>query len=328
MQLFSEVSVPKPNFRIGYKDPVFCLGSCFVNEIGQKIQQAKFNTLINPFGTQFHPRAMENVFARIYMRTEFTANEIVEYQNLFFSWDHSADFSAMSRDKALAAVNESMEAGNAFIQNANVFIFTLGTAWAYRLKDTEVFVSNCHKVPQQHFTKELLSFEQVYTSVRNLVLMARDVRPNSKIIFTISPVRHKRDGFVENNVSKGLLHQALFQIRQEMDVMYFPAYEIVLDELRDYRYYASDLVHVNELGIHYIWEKFRQHYFSEESLQIMQEVAKIRAALQHKAAHPGSIAHKTFLYNTLKAAKKLSVQLPKDALTTEINELNNRLHAH
>ena len=329
MKLFSEVEIRPPGFEIQHRDPVFCLGSCFVNEIGQKLGFSGFNTLINPFGTQFHPLAIENVFSRIYMRTGFTEREIFGLKNLYFTWDHSSTFAQINPEKALEKANETVENGNAFLQNANVFIFTLGTAWAYRLKETEIYVSNCHKIPQSNFEKELLSYEQVYAAVKNIIFMVKDVRPNARIIFTISPVRHSRDGFFENNVSKGLLHNVLYMILKEMeDVAYFPSYEIVMDELRDYRYYSGDLVHLNDLGVKFIWEKFKQNYFSEETLKIMNEVEKIKTALNHRSQNPGGTEHKKFLYNTLKSAEKTAVQLPKNALATEIEALKTRLHAH
>ncbi|MDO5655259.1 MAG: GSCFA domain-containing protein [Flavobacteriaceae bacterium] len=329
MQLFSEIPVDKPDFSIEYKNKIFCLGSCFVHEIGQKLQQAKFETLINPFGTQFHPIAMENVFSRIFSRTSFTENEIYAFNGLFFSWEHSSHFSANNLEKALENINATVEVGNEFLSSTDLFIFTLGSAWAYQLRDGNFFVSNCHKVPQSRFSKELLSYNELYNSCKNMILMAKDVRPQARIIFTLSPVRHARDGFFENNVSKGLLHQVLYQILIEFeDVMYFPSYEIVMDELRDYRYYADDLVHLNQLGVNYIWEKFRLNYFTEQTQKIMVEVSKIKAALNHRSLNPGRTEHKSFLYNTLKTAEKLSLQLPKNALKTEIEEIKFQLHAY
>ena len=329
MQLFSEIAVPRPNFSITYKDRIFCLGSCFVSEMGQKLQQAKFDVMVNPFGTQFHPVAMQNVFSRIYSRTAYHENEIFNHNGLFFSWDHGKQFSGKNLAEALEKVNETVEAGNAFLANTDIFIFTLGTAWAYQLRDANYFVSNCHKVPQRNFQKKLLTFERVYSAVKQLILMALDVRPTAKILFTISPVRHMRDGFFENNVSKGLLHNVMHLILEEYpEVNYFPSYEIVMDELRDYRYFGADLVHLNELGVNYVWEKFNKNYFNDETIKLMREVGKINLALEHHSQNPGGTEHKTFLYKTLKTAEKLAVQLPKNALNSEIEELKKRLHAY
>lgn len=329
MQLFTEVPIPKPNFDINYQDGVFCLGSCFVNEIGQKLTDAKFHTCINPFGTQFHPLAMEQVMSRIFSRSYYTENEIFHFRELYFSWDHSNLYSTPRLKSTLATVNETIENGNDFLSKANVFIFTLGTAWAYLLKDAQFYVSNCHKVPQKHFEKHLLKRNQVLASLRNLVLMVKDIQPKSKIIFTISPIRHTRDGYRENHVSKGLLHNALHHLLKEFkEVEYFPSYEIVMDELRDYRYFKEDLVHLNDLGIQYVWEKFSQNYFLESTFKTLDEVKKIRMALEHRPTNPKSMNHRKFLYDTRKKAEILALKLPKNSLNKEIQELKNKIHAY
>lgn len=328
MNLFSHVPIEKSSFGIDYQDGILCLGSCFASEIGTKLAQAKFRTMLNPFGTQFHPLAMENVLSRIYTRSFYTENEIYNYRGLFFSWDHSHLMAKPSLKAALATVNESVEEGNDFLSRTSIFVFTLGTAWAYFLQGG-FSVSNCHKVPQKNFKKKLLSDKSVFDALRNLVLMAKDVRPDAQIIFTISPVRHLRDGFRENNVSKGVLHKNLDLLLKEFpEVSYFPSYEIALDELRDYRYFEQDLVHLNTLGVDYIWEKFKASYLAQTTQQTMQEVIKIKAALAHKPINPQGIAHRKFLFDTLKSLDKLALQLPQDSLNHEREELKNRIHAY
>lgn len=328
MKLFSQVPIENPGFDIEYQDGIFCLGSCFVSEMGRKLEKSKFQVLINPFGTQFHPLAMENVLSRIYTRTFYQENEIYRHKDVYFSWDHGHLFSRPKLSQTLDAVNESIEIGNDFLRNSNVFIFTLGTAWAYFLKGG-FYVCNCHKIPQKHFEKHLLTFKQVYEALKNMIFMVKDVRPNAKIIFTISPVRHTRDGFRENQVSKGVLHQALHYLLMEFpETHYFPSYELVLDEMRDYRYFAQDLVHLNDLGADYIWEKFQQHYFSAATLDKMNEIHKITQALMHKPLNPSSIEHRKFMFEMLKKAERLAFELPKNSLNQEIYELKNRIHVH
>lgn len=326
MNLFSHVPINKPNFDIQYQDGIFCLGSCFVSEIGEKLKHSKFRTLVNPFGTQFHPLAMENVLSRVYTRTYYAENEIYNYQGLFFSWDHSHLFSKPKLKQALDAVNESIEEGNDFLSKTSIFIFTLGTAWAYYLNG-DFSVSNCHKVPQRNFNKLLLSEKEVFEALRNMFFMAKDVQPNARVIFTISPVRHVRDGYRENHVSKGVLQNALHVLLREYpEVNYFPSYEIVMDELRDYRFYDKDLVHLNELGIDYIWDKFKSTYFSDDTRRVMQEVEKMLMALAHQPLNPEGIEHRKFLFDTMKKIEKLAVQLPKNCLNQEMIELKNRIH--
>lgn len=328
MNLYSQVPIEKPGFDIQYQDGIFCLGSCFVAEIGDRLKQAKFQTLINPFGTQFHPLAMENVLSRVYTRSYYTEKEIYNYQGLFFSWDHSHLFSRPKLKQVLDLVNESIEDANDFLTRTSVFVFTLGTAWAYFLNGG-FSVSNCHKVPQKNFNKLLLSEKEVFDALRNMVLMVKDVKPNAKIIFTVSPVRHVRDGYRENHVSKGVLHRALHVLlREYQDVKYFPSYEIVLDELRDYRFYDKDLVHLNELGVDYIWDKFKSTYFSGETQGMMQEVDKMLMALAHKPINPEGVEHRKFLFDTMKKLERLAMQMPKNSLNEEINELKSRIHVY
>lgn len=328
MKLFSQVPIENPGFDIQYQDGVLCLGSCFVSEIGQKINSAKFQTLINPFGTQFHPLAIENVLSRIYTRTYYTDQEIYRFKDLYFSWDHSHLYSKPKLNQVLDKVNESVELGNEFLGKTNVFIFTLGTAWAYFLKGG-FYVSNCHKVPQKYFEKHLLTSKQVYDALKNIIFMVKDVRPNAHIIFTVSPVRHTRDGFRENQVSKGVLQQALHYLMIEFpEINYFPSYELVLDEMRDYRYFDKDLVHLNELGVDYIWDKFKQYYFSDSTKKIMQGIDKAIQTLSHKPINADSIEYRKLLFDTLKKVETLALELPKNSLTQEIEELKNRIHVH
>lgn len=329
IHLQTVVPIQEPNFKITYQDNIFCLGSCFVNEIGHKLSDVKINTCINPFGTQFHPLAMEQVFSRVFSRTHYTNNEVFHFNELFFSWDHSTLFSTPKEESTLNKLNKSVEMGNEFLTKANVFIFTLGTAWAYYLTEGMFYVSNCHKVPQKHFQKHLLSKKQALASLRNLVLMCKDVNSHAKIIFTVSPIRHIRDGYRENNVSKGLLHNALNDLLQEFSfINYFPSYEIVLDELRDYRFFKEDLVHLNTLGVNYVWEKFIQHYFAKDTLTTKKDIEKVLRALAHKPINPQSLAHKKFLFDTCKKAETLALNLPQNSLNQEIQELKRRIHAY
>lgn len=328
MNLFSQVPIENPGFDIQYQDGIFCLGSCFVSEMGEKLSNSKFQTLINPFGTQFHPLAMENTFSRVYTRTFYSEQEIYRLKDLYFSWDHGHSFSKPNLNQTLNAINESIELGNEFLGKTNVFILTLGTAWAYFLKGG-FYVSNCHKVPQKHFEKHLLSTKEVYNALKNLIFMMQDVRPKAHIILTISPVRHTRDGFRENHVSKGVLQQSLHYILKEFPTInYFPSYEIVLDELRDYRFFAEDLIHLNPLGIDYVWDKFKLNYFSESTSKIMDEVVKIQQSLKHKPLNPTGIEHRKFLFDTLKKMESLASDLPQNSLNQEIKELKNRIHVH
>ncbi|MXV39030.1 GSCFA domain-containing protein [Flavobacteriaceae bacterium Ap0902] len=327
MKLFSEVPIQPSIYKINHQSKILCIGSCFAAEMGQRLMDAEFQAMVNPFGTQFHPMAIENTFNRIYAREHYLETEIFHHQGLYFSWDHSTLFSNPKKEIILTTINEKIDEANSFLSETDVLIFTFGTAWAYYLTQGAFFVSNCHKIPQVNFEKRLLSPKEVYDSIKKLILKVFDVLPHAKIIFTISPVRHIRDGFRENNVSKGILHTALHQVLQEFsEVQYFPSYEVVLDELRDYRYYADGLAHLNDLGLQYVWNKFSASYFSEETISFNNQIEKIQKAVAHKPVNPTSMHHKKFLYETLKKALELKKHLNASALNEEIQILKNQIH--
>ncbi|MGI9527109.1 MAG: GSCFA domain-containing protein [Weeksellaceae bacterium] len=326
MKLYSEVPIKPISRKINHQSKILSLGSCFATEMGQKLQEYEFQTLINPFGTQFHPLAIEHTFNRIYAREPYIESEIYHHGGLFFSWDHSAKFSKSKKEQVLEAINTNIDEANTFLGETTHVIITLGTAWAYYLSQGEFFVSNCHKISQKYFEKILLSQEQVYESLRNMILKIYDVRPEAEIIFTISPVRHLRDGFRENQVSKGVLQYAIHQVLNDFEeINYFPSYEIALDELRDYRFYAEDLAHLNDVGINYIWDKFSANYCTEHTLKLNAEIEKIKKALSHKPFNADSITYKKFLYDTQKKAEAMQTQLHAEALKSTLEALKQKL---
>ena len=328
MDFRTKININSPEFEIQHKDRVFCMGSCFAENIYKKLTEFKFISHFNPFGTLFHPQAIENAMMRIYTLEKYTENEIFSFNNLFFSWDHSTKFSSNNLENTLQNINSKLEIAHDFIMGSKTFIFTLGTAWAYQLKKGNFLVSNCHKIPQNQFNKVLLNHAQILKSIRNIVLMCRDLNEDANIIFTVSPVRHSRDGFWENNISKGSLHLALNQLIKEDlgNVYYFPSYEIVLDELRDYRFYEKDMLHPNQLAIDYIWERFSDVFFSEKTENLNKEIEKINLAVNHKPINPHSVQHRKFLYDTLKKVEQLAIELPKNAFYKEIEYLKYQIH--
>lgn len=328
MDFSTPIKILTPPFSIQHKDAVFCMGSCFAESMYNKFSFYKFPALLNPFGTLFHPIAIENALMRIYALEKYTESEIFKFNQLFFSWDHSTKFSSHKMEETLQKINHSIEQAHRFLSQAKVFIFTLGTAWAYQLQKGNFLVSNCHKIPQSQFKKVLLSQIQIHKSLRNLVYMCKDLNEDAQIIFTISPVRHAKDGFWENNVSKGHLHSAVYYlINEESDnVYYFPSYEIVLDELRDYRFFEKDMLHPTPITIDYIWERFSSVFFEEKTQRLNQEIFKIKNALQHKPIYAGSVEHRKFLYDTLKRIENLSIELPKGTFNEEINYLKHQIH--
>lgn len=312
--------------KISHRESVLGIGSCFVSSMGERLEDHKFSTLINPFGTLFHPPAIENALARILTLTLYSEEELFEHNELFFSWDHHSSFSRAEKSEALQEINNALERANDFIRNCKVFILTFGTARVYKLKDTEISVANCHKVPASFFEKQLLSSEELKSSVESCILLIKDLNPDAHIITSISPVRHIKDGMQENLVSKSKLISALIDVREQYpEVDYFPAYELLTDDLRDYRFYAEDMIHPNSSAIQYIWEKFSEVYFAEETWKLNRLTEKIKAAMEHRPFNKKTSAYKEFLFKTGKLIRESESHFPKGSFEYEKSHLQKEI---
>jgi len=318
MNFRTELFLKESEFKLSHSDKIIGFGSCFVDSIGGKLEDSKFQTMMNPFGTLFHPLAIENAIARIHSKINYTESEIFNHQELYFSWDHHSSFNKTSLKSTLEGINSQLEMANELIQNANVFFLTFGTAWVYKVNQLDLIVANCHKVPMKHFEKILLTEAQIKSSLRNCFNYILDINPKAQIITTISPVRHLKDGMVENNISKGKLISNLHEVLSQYEnAHYFPAYELMMDDLRDYRFYKEDLLHPNEMAIDYIWDKFSEKYFDETTSRKIRITEKINSALAHRPLHKGTISYKTFLFNTLRQVEQVESQFPKNCFETE-----------
>lgn len=318
MQFRTELFLPEASQKITYGRNVLGIGSCFVDTIGERLDKAKFKVSLNPFGTLFHPLAIENALMRIHSLTYYTPEEIFKYNELFFSWDHHSSFSRISEKTTLEKINTELEIANEFIHSADCFILTFGTSWVYKLKELDLFVANCHKIPNSNFTKHLLTDAQIKSSIKNCFDLLLDINPNAQIITTISPVRHVKDGLVENNISKSKLHSGLFDVLSHYpQVEYFPAYELMMDDLRDYRFYKEDLVHPNEMAVQYIWEKFSTTYFDSETLEKIKLTKKIHSALMHRPMNRNTSSYKEFIYKTYKQIESVESRFPKNSFVEE-----------
>lgn len=318
MQFRTELRIPESDRKISHSRKILGMGSCFVDSIGEKLEEGKFQVMRNPFGTLFHPLAIENALARIVAMTCYTQEEIFKYKELYFSWDHHTSFSQPTMKATLEKINNELEMANEFMRTSDCFLITFGTSWVYKLKDLGLFVANCHKVPNNHFQKFLLTDTQIKSSMKNIFNMIFDINPEAQIISTISPVRHIKDGIVENNISKSRLISNLFEVGMQYEnVDYFPSYELMMDDLRDYRFYKDDLIHPNSMAIDYIWEKFSQTYFNEDTLEKIKIAQKINSALNHKPFNPETTSYKEFLFKTKRMIESVEAEFPKDSFLTE-----------
>ncbi|WP_394750165.1 GSCFA domain-containing protein [Spongiimicrobium salis] len=311
MQLQTQIPLQQEAGQIDYGSQLLLLGSCFVTNIGEKLAYYKFQHTCNPFGILFHPLAIENVIERALAQKEYTEEETFLFNERWHCYDAHSELSAASQDVLVASLNQALKRIHEKIMEATHLCITLGTAWAYRNKETGGFVANCHKVPQKYFTKELVSVDKITASITGMLENIRKVNPKAQCIFTVSPVRHLKDGFVENQRSKGHLivglHQALENGNHTKNdhCSYFPSYEIMMDELRDYRFYAADMIHPNTVAIDYIWEKFKQVWISETAFPVMKEVRAIQKGLQHRPFNPETKQHQDFIRSIRTKIKRL-----------------------
>ncbi len=312
--------------KISYRQKIFFIGSCFTEEIGNHFKKLKFDVLQNPNGILYDPRSIAYALSSYVENKKYAAQDLFSQDEIWHSWQHHSVFSGRKKDEVINNINSSQSAAHIFLQNTSWLVITLGTSYSYRLKSNSEFVANCHKAPSSLFDKMLTPFEeielQISTAIHNLQLF----NPNIKIIFTISPVRHIRDGIIENNRSKARLIEAVHSIIEKNEnVFYFPAYELVIDVLRDYRFYKEDLVHANETAINYVFESFCKTWLSEDTKKLVTELKTLLSAMNHKPFQKESAAHKKFLETQLERAKKMVALNTGIDLSKEINYFSGNI---
>jgi len=320
-----ELQVKPFTKQLNIRNKVMLIGSCFTDHISNRLTQHKFSVLENPNGIIFNPASIANAIESYINLKTYQPLDLFLFNELWTSWDHHSKFSHPDKNVCLDQINEHVVQANQFLKATDWLIITLGSSFVYELKDERMSgtrgaaVANCHKVPAQHFNHRLLTHKEVETYLGKIVAAATGLNPTIHIIFTISPVRHYREGLVENNRSKALLHTAVHTMEQlHAHVSYFPSYELVIDDLRDYRFYAEDLVHPNYQATNYVWEKFTEAVIDEESRGIMKQLYSIHHAKNHRPIHAGSAQHQQFLQSMLGKVKTLSSQYPFLDLTKEM----------
>ncbi|MBI1184395.1 GSCFA domain-containing protein [bacterium] len=282
MKFRTEISISPFSFGINYHTPVLLLGSCFAGNMGHKLQQFRIPATINPHGIIFNPVSLAQIIQNS-VENGFAAHNLTfEQSGIFKNYLFHSEVSAKSANALELHLGQLNEQLRQAIETSQVVFITLGTAWIYTHLATQQVVANCHKQPASLFEKRLLNLSEINQALKTIVEYVQKLG-NARVVFTVSPVRHIKDGIVENQLSKSLLLAAVHeQIALCEACHYFPAYEIMMDDLRDYRFYEKDLIHPNEMAIDYIWERFGQAFFSNETHQINQQIARLNAALQHR----------------------------------------------
>jgi lysophospholipase L1-like esterase len=297
MNFRTSIQLKKEHNQIDYDSNLVLIGSCFSENISKKLNYFKFKTFSNPFGILFNPKAIENLITKAVNKTFYTEKDLFQFNERWHCFDAHSDLSEVDKIALLNNLNSAIQITHKQIKNASHITITLGTAWIYRFIENKTIVGNCHKVPQKQFSKELLSIEEVSKSLENICSLIKNINVAATIIFTVSPVRHLKDGFIENTQSKSHLVSAIHQTINlyKNSAFYFPSFEIMMDDLRDYRFYTSDMVHPNETAINYIWEKFQQVWIQENTTSILKEVDSIQKGLSHKPFNPNSEQHQNFI---------------------------------
>ena len=325
MKFHFEFDIKKIPWTIAHTHNTFLMGSCFTENMGEKFRKHKFRVLENPNGILFNPVSVANAI------TSYIENRKIDTAQQFYlnegwhSWNHHSRFSAPGKEEALEKINQSTHDANGFLKTADFIVITLGSAWTYQLTELAengvpgAVAANNHKAPASWFNRKLMAVEEVLRVLDNMIHRLFHFNPSLHIIFTISPVRHLREGVVENNRSKAVLIQAVHHLVDKFEgLYYFPAYELVIDDLRDYRFYAEDLVHPNYFATEYVWEKFCFACMNESTRKIMDEIKHINLAFRHKPFNPDSDQHKKFLTSSLEKTRNLKDQYPFLDLDREI----------
>jgi hypothetical protein len=309
-------SLPQP---IGYGDKILLTGSCFTEHIGNALRDWKFDTLQNPNGILFDPASVAASLISYIRPRQYTEQDLVFFNELWQSWQHHSIFSHVDVTECLKGINASQQRAHTFLGQARWLIITLGSAFSYRLADGGGAVANCHRAPGQTFHKHLMTIEEINAALDSCLHQLFYFNPGLRVIFTVSPVRHIRDGVVDNNRSKARLIESVHHLVGKFDrLFYFPAYELVVDVLRDYRFYDIDMVHPNYAATAYVLEKFVQHCIGESDGRLLEEVKKIVVARRHKPFQPSTQAHRRFLEDYRQKTTELAKQHPFLDLAEEL----------
>lgn len=292
--------IPAFPFSLSHQDKILSIGSCFAENIGHRLNANKFQTLLNPFGILYNPCSVAQALERIFDNKKITEKDILQHNDLWHSRLHHTRFSQANKSSFLEDINADLNAAHVFLKNTNRLVLTLGTAFVWEEKETGFIVANCHKRPQKLFTRRRLNIEEIKENLLAVLQKIKTQCTDLEVIMTVSPVRHTNDGFIENQRSKAALILAIDGLCEtENFIHYFPAYELVQDDLRDYRFYGKDMLHPNEVAVDYIWEHFKEVLFTEKTSALLKKIKRIKDAVTHRPFQPQSEAHQSFLRKNL-----------------------------
>lgn len=323
MNFRTVVETPISDIRIDHSTRMMLFGSCFSENIGRKLQQSKFQVDLNPFGILYNPFSISLAIRRLLSADSFSEADLISDNGIHHSLMHHGQFSDPDKDICLQNISERFEKAVAGISETTLFLITFGSAYAYQWKESGEVVGNCHKFPAHLFQRFRLSVHEITEEWGSLIKTLSFIRPDIKLLFTVSPVRHWKEGAHENQLSKSILHLAIENLQQLFpeNVRYFPAYEVMIDELRDYRFYAEDMTHPSSIAIDYIWQLFGNTFFSEGTKMINEEWEQIRKAIEHRPLYPRTDVHRLFLKDTLRKLVNFTQKYPEISCGQEVKKL-------
>jgi hypothetical protein len=322
----TEVKVQKSSNEVAYNGNVLLIGSCFSDNIGRKLEGAKFPTRMNPLGVLYNPVSVANGLRMLIEKSTFTREDLEWHQGTWHSFYHHSSFSDPDAHKCLENINDSIVNGHSLLKKASHLFITFGTTWVFERKRTGKIVSNCHKLPSKEFNRYSLDLPLICKLYSELIQKLKSFNPHLHIVFTISPIRHWKDGPVENQRSKAKLITAVSELcNDDQELEYFPSYEIMMDDLRDYRFYAEDMLHPNNIAIDYIWTRFKETFMSVETQKLIREIEKLTKASSHRPFNVSSEEHQKFIVQTLKKIELLERKHPLVSFEKEKLNLGRQL---
>ncbi len=324
MRWQTTTEIPPFNFTLNHQRTVLLLGSCFAENIGRRMAYFKFNTILNPTGIVYNPHSLLTTTNLLCRQRQLVNADLQHANNQFFSYDFHSRFSATTAELALKSMNKSLEASRETLPQTNAVFISLGTAFYWWLNAEKRVVNNCHKQPGNLFTQKRLSVDETKHALQHVVELLQEKNPHMQIVFTVSPIRHLKHGSAQNQLSKSILIVAAQTLAEELNnVHYFPSYELLLDDLRDYRFYEEDLIHPNKVAVDYIWEKFSEAFFTPKTIALNTQIARIKNMLNHRLFNATSANTNKFLQKLEKETAQCSVDFTSELLTWKQLNIKN-----
>ncbi|MBR3609183.1 MAG: GSCFA domain-containing protein [Bacteroidales bacterium] len=328
MDFRTKVSLDWQGERLNHSHSLIFFGSCFADEIGAMFKASKFNTLVNPFGVLYNPLSIAEAINRVIVNTPFQEGELFKSGNLYHSFSHHSAFSHTNKEYMLQSINSSLAESSQHLKSANYLFITFGTAWVYEAAESGKVVANCHKLPAKNFLRRRVSVKEIVECISATLENLFIINPNIKAVVTVSPIRHLKDGIHENSLSKSTLLLACEELQKifKERVSYLPTYEVLLDELRDYRFYADDMAHPSKKAVEYIWEKIEDEVITPNSVNIIKEWSKIRQGISHRLMSADTEGYKTFLNTLLRNATSFALKYKHINIEQEIEDIKNKIN--